>query len=64
MNNRYDRFLQEESEKWFEEYDSETTDGYLTQEDICKTIKPVLDKNKRPDWRKVSEEIEEMYKKF
>jgi len=29
MNSRYDRFLQEESEEWFEEYDSETTDGYL-----------------------------------
>lgn len=64
MSKGYDRYLQEESMKWEMEVDHETTDGYLTQEDIYKTIKPVLDKNKRPDWRKVSEEIEEMYKKF
>ena len=64
MSKGYDRYLQEESMKWEMEVDHETTDGYLTQEDIYKTIKPVLDKNKRPDWIKVSEEIEEMYKKF
>ena len=55
MNSRYDRFLQEESEEWFEEYDSKTTDGYLAQEDIYKTTKPVLDKNKKPNLKKVSE---------
>lgn len=31
MRNKYDKYLQEESLDWLEDYDEETTDGYLEE---------------------------------
>jgi len=31
MIKEYDRYLQTEAEEWFDEYDSETTDGFLEE---------------------------------